>query len=424
MAEYSAAFKARVVKQLVGPQAVSATRLAAAVGVPQPTLSRWLRDVRSMDGMPRRERKEWTGAEKLRVVLAAAGLEESALGALLRREGVQDTQLTAWRQAAETALDAAPRRAPGGASAEAKRIQALERGLARKDRALAETAALLVLKESPGDLGGRGRAHAPAARALMITLVDAAVASGARRVSACAVLGLSGRTQVPQRRAVPAHVATGPDQLWSWDITYLKTPVRGVFLYLYLILDIWSRKIVGWSVQATERAEHAADLFTATCHAAACEPQGIVLYADNGSPMKGATMLATLERLGVLPSFSRPGVSNDNPFSEALFRTLKYCPAFPSQPFADGASASTWVAAFVQWYNHEHQHSAIRFVTPAQRHARADAAILARRHAVYTAARARQPGRWSGTTRNWSPITTVRRNPERVPTSTGRANEE
>ncbi len=258
----------------------------------------------------------------------------------------------------------------------------------------------------------------------MITLVDAAVASGARRVSACAVLGLSGRTQVPQRRAVPAHVATGPDQLWSWDITYLKTPVRGVFLYLYLILDIWSRKIVGWSVQATERAEHAADLFTATCHAAACDPQGIVLYADNGSPMKGATMLATLERLGVLPSFSRPGVSNDNPFSEALFRTLKYCPAFPSQPFADGASASTWVAAFVQWYNHEHQHSAIRFVTPAQRHARADAAILARRHAVYTAARARQPGRWSGTTRNWSPITTVRRNPERVPTSTGRANEE
>lgn len=228
-----------------------------------------------------------------------------------------------------------------------------------------------------------------------------------------------GRTRVAHRRAVPAHVATGPDQVWSWDITYLKTPVRGVFLYLYLILDIWSRKIVGWTVQATERAEHAAALFAATCRATACDPQGIVLHADNGGPMKGAAMLATLERLGVLPSFSRPGVSNDNPFSEALFRTLKYCPQYPAQPFVDAAQASAWVAAFVQWYNHDHQHSAIRFVTPAQRHARTDDAILAQRHAVYTAARDRQPARWSGQTRNWSPITTVRLNPERVEPNTG-----
>lgn len=147
MAEYSATFKARVVKQLVGPQAVSATRLAAAVGVPQPTLSRWVREVRSVDAMPRRVQKDWTGAEKLRVVLAAAGLDESALGALLRREGVQAAQLAAWRQAAESALDAPARRAPAGASTEAKRIQALERELVRKDRALAETAALLVLKK-------------------------------------------------------------------------------------------------------------------------------------------------------------------------------------------------------------------------------------------------------------------------------------
>ncbi len=144
MAEYSAAFKARVVKQMVGPQAVSATRLAATLGVPQPTLSRWVREVRSVDGMPRRERTQWTGAEKLRVVLAAAGLEDSALGALLRREGLQGAQLAAWRQVAETALDAPARRA----TAETTRIQELERELARKDRALAETAALLVLKKT------------------------------------------------------------------------------------------------------------------------------------------------------------------------------------------------------------------------------------------------------------------------------------
>jgi len=228
-----------------------------------------------------------------------------------------------------------------------------------------------------------------------------------------------GRTRVAQRRVVPAHVATGPDQVRSWDITYLKTPVRGVFLYLYLILDIWSRKIVGWTVQTTERAEHAAALFTAACRAAACDPQRLVLHADNGGPMKGATMLATLERLGVLPSFSRPGVSNDNPYSEALFRTLKYCPQYPAQPFNDAAQASAWVAAFVRWYNHQHQHSAIRFVTPAQRHARADDAILAQRHAVYTAARHRHPARWSGRTRDWSPITTVRLNPEHLPPNTG-----
>ena len=148
MAEYSAAFKARVVKQMVGPQAVSATRLAATLGVPQPALSRWVREVRSVDGMPRRERTPWTGAEKLRVVLAAAGLEDSALGALLRREGLRGAQLAAWRQVAETALDAPARRAPAGATAETTRIQELERELARKDRALAETAALLVLKET------------------------------------------------------------------------------------------------------------------------------------------------------------------------------------------------------------------------------------------------------------------------------------
>lgn len=222
-----------------------------------------------------------------------------------------------------------------------------------------------------------------------------------------------GRAHAPVRRIAPVHVATGPEQVWSWDITYLRTPVRGVFLYLYLIMDIWSRKIVGWAVHRTERADHAAALCTTTCRTLRCDPQGIVLHADNGGPMKGATMVATLERLGVLPSFSRPGVSNDNPYSEALFRTLKYCPAYPTQPFADDDAAMRWVAAFVQWYNHEHQHSGIRFVTPENRHMGREPAILAQRHAVYTQARARTPARWSGPTRDWSPVTTVRLNPDR-----------
>lgn len=221
-----------------------------------------------------------------------------------------------------------------------------------------------------------------------------------------------GRAKAPVRHVKPVHVATGPNQVWSWDISYLKTPVRGVFSYLYLIMDIWSRRIMGWAVHPTESAEHASDLFLATCARQCLDPKGIVLHADNGGPMKGATMLVTLERLGVLPSFSRPGVSNDNPFSEALFRTLKYCPTYPTQPFASLDAATRWVDAFVRWYNHVHQHSAIRFVTPDDRHAGREATILAQRDRVYRAACARHPERWSQQTRNWTPIPEVRLNPE------------
>lgn len=224
-----------------------------------------------------------------------------------------------------------------------------------------------------------------------------------------------GRANAPVRRPPRAHVATGPDQVWSWDITYLRTPVRGQFLYLYLIMDIWSRKVMGWAVHEEEAAAHAARLFTESCRRRGFDPAGIVLHADNGGPMKGATMVATLERLGVLPSFSRPGVSNDNPFSEALFRTLKYRPEYPDQPFADLAVARTWVDAFVRWYNHDHRHSAIRFVTPAERHTGRETALLAARHTVYRRARAQHPDRWSGATRDWTPVRDVRLNPEDHP---------
>ena len=136
------------------------------------------------------------------------------------------------------------------------------------------------------------------------------------------------------------------------------------------------------------------------------------MHADNGGPMKGATMIATLEHLGVLPSFSRPSVSNDNPFSEALFRTLKYRPAYPERPFADLAAARTWVADFIGWYNHAHRHSAIRFVTPEERHPGREGALLRARHALYQRARHLRPERWSRNTRNWTPIPEVRLNPE------------
>jgi hypothetical protein len=130
-------------------------------------------------------------------------------------------------------------------------------------------------------------------------------------------------------------------------------------------------------------------------------------------------MLATLQRLGVVPSFSRPSVSNDNPYSESLFGTMKYTPAYPSKPFASLDAAREWVHSFVRWYNHAHRHSAIQFVTPAERHSGRDRAILAQRKAVYEAAKQRRPERWSGTTRNWSPVGDVWLNPDQ-PAESGR----
>lgn len=122
---------------------------------------------------------------------------------------------------------------------------------------------------------------------------------------------------------------------------------------------------------------------------------------------------ATLQWLGVMPSFSRPSVSDDNPYSEALFRTLKYTPTYPDKPFADVQQARLWVQRFVHWYNKEHCHSAIRFVTPSQRHAGLDTATLQQRHDTYTRARSERPERWNGrATRNWQPVAQVWLNPE------------
>lgn len=210
-----------------------------------------------------------------------------------------------------------------------------------------------------------------------------------------------------------ALIATAPNQIYSWDITYLPTVVKGLFVYLYLVMDIYSRKIVGWQVYEEESSALAADLMTDICNRENIQRKQVTLHSDNGSPMKGATMLATLQALGVIPSFSRPSVSNDNPYSESLFRTLKYRPEYPEKPFQDLQSARAWVKVFADWYNLEHQHSAIHFVTPEQRHTGMDALILAKRKDVYQQAKLKHPNRWSGDIRNWEPVTEVYLNPEK-----------
>ncbi len=202
--------------------------------------------------------------------------------------------------------------------------------------------------------------------------------------------------------------------MWSWDITWLPGPVKGTFFYLYLILDIYSRKIVGWDVFGAENSERAAQVVRNAVWAEGCAQSPLVLHADNGSPMKGAMLKTTLEKLGIIASYSRPRVSNDNPFSEALFRTCKYRPDWPRDGFATIEQARDWVKSFADWYNNDHLHSAINFVTPTQRHAGNDSETLAKRTTLYAKARAANPSRWSGNTRNWSPAGPVWLNPDRT----------
>ena len=159
---------------------------------------------------------------------------------------------------------------------------------------------------------------------------------------------------------------------------------------------MYSRKIVGWEVHASDDSQHAAHLVRRTALAlgiAALDARS-VLHGDNGSTLKATTVLAMLDWLGVKPSYSRPRVSDDNAYAEALFRTAKYRPEFPAKGFVALDEARAWAAGFVHWYNHEHRHSGIRYVTPAQRHVGEDRAILAARHELYARARQAHPARW------------------------------
>ena len=219
----------------------------------------------------------------------------------------------------------------------------------------------------------------------------------------------------PATRHKPtAYTASAPNTVWSWDISYLPTLVQGLYFYLYLVLDIFSRKIVGWSIHEEQSAELGAALIKQACLDEKVSRAQLVLHSDNGKPMKGATMLATLETLGVIPSFSRPSVSDDNPYSESLFRTVKYHPTFPIETrFATIYDARIWMGKFVRWYNTEHLHSSLKFVTPHQRHTRQDKLILQKRHNVYQMAKQQKPERWSGNTRNWSLTQFVTLNPNK-----------
>lgn len=324
----------------------------------------------------------------------AAGARKSAS---CRELGISVRTLQRWTQSGELAVDGRPtaiRPAPANRLSEAERQAILETCNQPEYASL-----------PPGQIVPR--------------LADQGLYQGSestfyRVLKDYAQLQRRGRARAPRKVARPTtYVASGPKQVWSWDITYCPSTVRGLFYYLYLIEDIYSRKIVGWEVHACESGELAAELMQRTVMAEQCFRQPLVLHSDNGGPMKSSTLLAKLEELGVTPSRSRPRVSDDNPYSESLFRTLKYRPLWPSEGFADLDEARTWIRHFVVWYNHEHRHSRIQYVTPGQRHRGEDIALLNKRHAVYQQARTKRPERWSRDTRDWTPVGDVTLNPER-----------
>jgi len=225
-----------------------------------------------------------------------------------------------------------------------------------------------------------------------------------------------GRSRQSAVRSKPkAYAATGPNQIWSWDITYCASVVKGQFYYLYMFEDIYSRKIVGYEVYDRECGELAAQLMQRNMLREQCFNQPLVLHSDNGAPMKCLTMKAKLEELGVTASLSRPSVSNDNPYSESLFRTLKYRPQWPSKGFKSLTETREWVENFVTWYNDEHKHSKLNFVSPGKRHAMQDKEILAHRKRVLEAAKERNPIRFANGIRNCDPIGAVMLNPDKVP---------
>ncbi len=214
------------------------------------------------------------------------------------------------------------------------------------------------------------------------------------------------RTKPPKKRARPVHTAVKPGDIWTLDITWLNGPARGIYYYAYVIIDLYSRKIVGWEVYESESSEQLKKVVKRAMAREDMTPK--VIHSDNGSPMKGWSLVEYLYELDINISRSRPRVSNDNAHIESLFKTVKYFPSYPYGGFATIEKSRKWMSEFVDHYNNDHQHSAIKFVTPQQAHSGEHIELLNRRRELYEGARKSKPGRWiSGKCRDWDPVSEV-----------------
>ena len=216
--------------------------------------------------------------------------------------------------------------------------------------------------------------------------------------------------RAPQKHAMPSLTATAPNQVWTWDITKLATEEKGVFLMAYVIIDLFSRFVVGWMVATKECKHLAAQLFAETIARHGVVP-GLQVHSDRGSSMKSDTLAQLLDTLGASRSFSRPRVSNDNPFSEAQFKTLKYQPDYPGR-FASALHSRAWLEDFFDWHNERHHHAGLALFTPADVFHDRVASIAARRQAALDAAHLAHPERFpNGHPRALLPPTAVHINP-------------
>jgi putative transposase len=213
--------------------------------------------------------------------------------------------------------------------------------------------------------------------------------------------------RAPMKHAKPTLTATAPNQVWTWDITKLCGPVPGIFYCLYAILDLFSRMTVGWLLAERESAELAAHLFAETVARHRVEPGSLIVHADRGSAMRSEGLAQLLGSLGVVRSFSRPHVSDDNAFSESQFKTLKYQPDYPER-FASPIHGRGWCQEFFAWYNDHHQHSSLALFTPADVFYGRVEEVAVRRQVALTAAYVAHPERFP----NGPPI--VRRPPASV----------
>ncbi|MDQ7048025.1 MAG: IS3 family transposase [Enterobacterales bacterium] len=510
-AKFSQSFKIQAVEKVLSrSNGTTMSQVANDLQVSLSSLNKWIvqsreqalepgTEVGLMSQSKEKRPQDWSLQERLQIIIQCDGLSDEEASSICREQGLHRHHLSQWKKDFTSSQVVQSPTEKAKLKALKNENKSLKREVHRKDKALAETAALLVLQKKVSMRFGkrRGQLTMSSEREAILSLITEACDAGARQSKACDIIGISAKTfqrwrqsanqidgrlernhepknklnelerqqilaianedkyaDLPPSKIVPlladegcyiasestfyrvlkaakqlkhrekvnkktaeassrALTATKPNQIYSWDITYLPTQVRGVFLYLYLVLDIYSRKIVGWQVYQNESSALAADLMTAICEQENIQKNQVVLHSDNGSPMKGATLLATLQELGIIPSFSRPSVSNDNPYSESAFRTLKYRPNYPESPFDGLLSARCWVAEFIAWYNKEHLHSAIKFVTPEQRHNGEDIKILKARHEVYQRAKKNNPIRWSGETRNWQPVGEVYLNPDK-----------
>ncbi|WP_126298233.1 IS3 family transposase [Shimwellia blattae] len=491
--------KASTLAKLFPPYNMTVAAVAQMEGIAEATLYHWRKQAKA-EGKPvpgnSKNSEQWPAEARFAAIVETATLSETEIAEYCRKKGLYPEQLIQWKQGFIQTGN------PGDKAAlkqSQKEVKQLKKELVRKEKALAEAAAILVLRKKLRDLlrgNGRGRLTPADERQQFIQWINEAVVSGARLAVACREVAISlrtwwrwqkcpedgrpgairpapanrlstgeeqqirdichrpeyarlppsqivprladrgiylasestfyrilrrhnevhhrGRQSRPQRVPAPTtFTARAPCQVWSWDITWLPCVVRGRWYYLYMIIDLYSRKITGYEVHETESGGLAAALMQRTTLREGCWRQPLVLHADNGAAMKSQTLQMKLYELNIIPSHSRPRVSNDNAYAESLFRTLKYVPQWPSSGFRTLSDAREWVEKFTHWYNEEHRHSGIRYVTPAQRHRGEDHALLRQRDELYRQAQKTHPERWSGRTRNWQPEGPVMLNPER-----------